>query len=236
MADLSQVLQVDEAAARLNVSRRELYRLIHEGALDAFEFAGRLAVPVDALRRLELAPRPVGRPFSPSSAWALLRMVSHLEVHGLSASRRSQLRRHLRAGHPDDLAGRLRSRAARRSWFVHPSMHRRLLDDKRFVPSGFSALDAVGADLVASEDRVEGYIEARQLAAAADEVGALDDSGIRNAVLHLVDDLAWLPQRMGLAAPAVVALDLIESGDPRAVAAGHKLWRHQLADFEGRDD
>lgn len=235
MVDLSQVLEVDEAAARLNVSRRELYRLIQEGALDAFEFAGRLAVPVEALRRLELAPRPVGRPFSPNAAWALLRMVSHLDVPELSASRRSQLRRHLRDGHPDDLAGRLRSRAARHAWFVHPSMQRRLLDDQRFLPSGLSALDAVGADLVASEDVVEAYVEADALAAVADEVGALDEAAVRNVVLHVVGDLSWVPQRIGLAAPAVVALDLIESGDPRAVAAGHRLWREQLADYEGRD-
>ena len=231
MTDLSDALDVHQAAARLGVSRPEMYRLIGSGAVSAHKFADRWAIPVEAVRRAELSPRPIGRPFSIAASWALLRLVSHLDVPELSPSRRSQLRRHLRDDDDRELAGRLRARASRRSLFAHPSSLPRLLADRAIVPSGTSALDEVDADLViGGAPPAEGYVHARDEASLFKAHSLMGGLGATNVLLHVVDDAVDVPLRVGVAVPAVVALDLIESGDPRSVGAGWTLWSQALAE------
>lgn len=227
---MTDAVDVRAAARRLGVSRPEVYRLIATGQLEAHKFADRWLISAAALRRASLAPRPSGRPIAITAAWELLRLISLLEVSAeVSPSRRAQLRRHLRGDDERELAGRLRHRAARHPLFVHPAVMERLREDQRLLRSGEAALAEVGADLVAGSGReMEGYVLRRDVAGLVDTHDLLEGTGVDNVVLHVVPDSVAPPQRLGVAAPAVVALDLIESGNSRSVAAGWQLWRREL--------
>jgi hypothetical protein len=96
--DLRDSVAADVAAQRLGRSPHEVRRLVRAGQVCAHRRAGRWFVPMSEVRRLQRLPQPVGRPFSPGSAWALLAMLAGDEPAGLSAPRRSQLRRHLHDG------------------------------------------------------------------------------------------------------------------------------------------
>jgi excisionase family DNA binding protein len=248
MPDLAEVLDVPQVAERLHLSRYEVYRLIRSGTLDSHRHAGKILVPRDAVARLELAPRPAGRPFSATVSWALLTLLA-LHQHPdevsdttdeLSSSRHWQICRYLQETEADELAGRLRRRARRRAYFAHPSLRHELLADRRFAPAGISALARVHADLVAGRDApAEGYISTADLDAVVEAYGLLDDAPTTNVIVHVVDDLELVPTFLDdrTATTPVVALDLIESGDPRTVEAGLELWHHTVGTYRrGRAD
>ncbi len=223
-------MSVAEAAARLGMSPAAIRHLVANGDLDAERFAGRISIPSQNVQRLGLAPRPSGRPFAPSGAWAILRMLSHQDVEGLSAPRRSQLRRHLRDDDSEGLAGRLRARAVRHGWYVHPSLHDNLVASASWLSSGRSALEQVNANLIGRVDPlVEGYLPAADLDHLAEAVAADRSPVAANVIVRAVGEVADVPSRIGVAAPAVVALDLIESGEARAVDAGWELWHGQMS-------
>ncbi len=76
--------------------RRDPPRLmVHTGLGDPSPRAVVVSRSQPRTRRLERLPRPVGRPFSPGSGWAMLALLAGDDVPYLSAPRRSQLRRHL---------------------------------------------------------------------------------------------------------------------------------------------
>lgn len=235
MQDLRDSVAADVAAGRLGRSPHELRRLLRAGQVCAHRRAGRWLVPVSEVRRLQRLPQPVGRPFSPGTAWALLAMLSGDEPGGLSAPRRSQLRRHLREGEADELAARLGRRANRRLMYTHPSMLGALADDPRVVLTGLAAAEDAGARLVAANsDDVEGYVGERDIAGLCSAFGLVDAEVIANVILLVVDDPAQVPHRSGIAAAPVVGLDLWESGDARASEEGQRLFADALEAFRER--
>ncbi len=235
MQDLRDSVAADVAAERLDRSPHELRRLLRAGQVCAHRRAGRWFVPVSEVRRLQRLPQPVGRPFSPGTAWALLAMLSGEELVGLSAPRRSQLRRHLREGEADDLAARLGRRAIRRLMYSHPSVLGALADDPRVVLTGLAAAEDASARLVAAEsDDVEGYVAESEVAGLYAAHGLIDAEEVANVVLRIVDDPAQVPHRSKMAAAPVVGLDLWESGDARASEEGRRLFADALEAFRER--
>ncbi len=167
-----------------------------------------------------------GVPSPPGSAWALLTMLAGEEPAGLSAPRRSQLRRHLLDADAAELAARLGRRAYRRFVDVHPSRLRALAADSRVVLTGLVAAGRAGARLVVTEDadEVEGYLAEGDLAALDADHGLVDAVDVANVVLRVVDDEVTIPCSTGVAAAVVVGLDLGESGDARACEQGQRLF------------
>lgn len=215
----------------LGVSDHEVRRLLAAGDLPGSRLAGRWVLPVDGVRRWKRRPRSSGRPFSPSSSWAVLRLIEGEALDdGLSASRRWQLRQHLDHD-PHDLAAKLRRRADRRSCRAHSSV---LVDlEQLLLRSGVSAVEDVGADLIVRDRVVEGYVSERDVKQLEVEFRLRDvDDYNANVVLHVVPAEIDLPFR-GHAPVGVVALDLIESGEPRAEDAGWRLWRDAVASAAG---
>jgi len=143
----------------------------------------------------------------------------------LPAPRLSQLRRHLRDSEPVELAGRLRHRARRDLVFVHPSQLDRLAADPRVIRSGWAMAEKAGAPLLAAEDApVEIYLAQHDVTAVREHYLIADADQVANAVLRVVDDHIAVPQADGIAAAPVVALDLFEAGDPRAVEGARQLF------------
>lgn len=74
-------------------------------------------------------------------------------------------------------------------------------------------------------DGFEGYVRAGQLDDVVKQFGLDDQSARPNVLLRVIDDEVW-PFEPGqrAASRAVVAVDLLESDDPRARRAGAELW------------
>lgn len=234
MLDLRDVLDAEAAAARLGVPADKLRMLIRSGELTGARRAGRWFVPVVEVRRLEGLPRPPGRPFSPHAAWAMLSLLAGEPVE-LPAPRRSQLQRHLREGDVEELAGRLRHRAERHLAFAHPSALPTLAADERLVRSGWGAAQQVGAGLLpVGDEPLEGYLRCSDLSSLREEHGLTDAIEVANVVLRVHTDGVAVPKVDGVAAAPVVGLDLIESGDPRGIDAGHQLFAAAVEAFRAR--
>ncbi|WP_211262248.1 helix-turn-helix domain-containing protein [Nitriliruptor alkaliphilus] len=235
MQDLRDSVTADVAAERLDRSPHELRRLLRAGQVCAHRRAGRWFVPMSEVRRLQRLAQPVGRPFSPGSAWALLAMLAGDDPTGLSAPRRSQLRRHLRDADGHELAARLGRRATRRLVYAHPSMLGALAADPRVVLTGLAAAEHAGARLVgADDDEVEGYVAESDIAGLYAAYGLVDAETVANVVLRVVDDAAQVPRRSGMVAAPVVGLDLWESGDARACEEGQGLFTAAVEAFRAR--
>lgn len=235
MLDLRDSVAADVAAARLGRSPHELRRLLRAGQLCAHRRAGRWFVPMSEVRRLQRLPQPVGRPFSPGPAWALLAMLAGDDPAGLSAPRRSQLRRHLLDADIDELAARLARRATRRLVYAHPSMLDALAADPRVVLTGLAAAEQAGARLVGADDgELEGYVAESDIPGLYVSHGLVDAEEVANVVLRAVEDAAQVPRQSGMAAAPVVGLDLWESGDARASEDGQRLFAEALEAFRER--
>jgi hypothetical protein len=235
LQDLRDSVAVDVAAQRLGRSPHEVRRLVRAGQVCALRRAGRCFVPISEVRRLQRLPLPVGRPFSPGSAWALLAMLAGADFAGLSAPRRSQLRRHLHDAEIHELAARLGRRASRRLVYAHPSMSDALAADPRVVLTGLPAAEHAGARLVGADNgEVEGYVAESDLGGLYAAYGLMDAEVVANVVLHVVDDEVQVPRQSGMAAAPVVGLDLWESGDARASDEGQRLFAEALETFRER--
>jgi hypothetical protein len=233
--DLRDSVAADVAAQRLGRSPHEVRRLVRAGQVCAHRRAGRWFVPISEVRRLQRLRQPVGRPFSSGSAWALLAMLAGDEPTGLSAPRRSQLRRHLHDAEIHELAARLARRASRRLVYAHPSMLDALAADPRVVLTGLPAAEHAGARLVgADNDELEGYVAESDLAGLYASYGLVDADTVANVVLHVTDDEAQVPRQSGMAAAPLAGLDLWESGDARASEEGQRLFAEALETLRER--
>lgn len=217
------MLGVAEAAAELGVSPRRVRQMLADGVLGG-EHVGRAWV-IDArqMRQVESRRAEVGRPWSPMSAWAVLALADG-EEPDLSPVARSRARKRLAQG-LDCVADRLRSRADRRWFYAHPGVLDRLGESSQAVRSGISAAVEHGADLVIG-DGFEGYVRAGDIGEFVSRFGLDDQADRPNVLLRVVSDAAW-PFRPGQrsAGRAVVAVDLLESDEPRARRAGAELLK-----------
>ncbi len=215
------MLGVAEAGVELGVSPRRVRQMLASGVL-AGEHVGRAWV-IDAgqLHKVESRRAEVGRPWSPRSAWAVLALADGDEPD-LSPVERSRARKRLAQG-LDCAAGRLRVRAERRRFYAHPGVIGRLGEASQVVRSGISAVGEHGADLVV-RDGLEGYVRASDLDELVSQFGLDDQAARPNVLLRVVGDVAW-PFRPGQrsAGRAVVAVDLLDSDEPRSRRAGAEL-------------
>lgn len=219
------ILGVAEAAEELGVSPRRVRQMLADDVL-AGERVGRAwVIESEQLRQVEHRRPEVGRPWSPASAWALLALADG-EDPDLSPVNRLRARKRLAEG-LDVVAGRLVARADLRRFYAHPSVLDWLVDAPAVVRGGISAAAEHGADLVAG-DGFEGYVRAGDLDDLVSQFGLDDQAARPNVLLRVVDDAVWPFQSSQVAAGrAVVAIDLLESDDPRSRRAGADLVMHE---------
>lgn len=236
--DFTDVLTVKQAAERLDLAPSELSRWVRRGDLQARKLGSQWFIPTCEVERARYLSWPVGRPFSERASWGILQLLNHEPSVPEQPSRIWQLRRALR-DHADDVeqfAGKLRSRAERQLFYAHPAvmptLHDRIKQRDDIMLSGLSALGDMKdiSDLLPGHDTVEAYVQSSKLPEVRSALGLVDDFPTYNVVLHVVnDEVAWPRFRLGVAPPALVALDLLESGEPRAVNEGRRILREQLA-------
>jgi len=188
--------------------------------LEADKIAGRWLIHRASLDRRQDADIVDGRPYSAANAWALLCLSDGLPVDWVSPSALSRLRSKLRSHGLLALAPRLRARAHRLSFRAHPSALQRIAQEPEVVKSGVSAAFEAGSDIQAAEE-LEAYVSAARVDALASRYH-LEPSDRPNLVLHVVgDDLpfAW----ENCVGRACIAIDLLESDDPRSRRAAREL-------------
>jgi len=219
------VLSVVDAAEELGVSPRRVRQMLADGVLSAERVGRAWVIDAEQLRQLEHRRPEVGRPWSPRSAWAVLALADG-EEPDISPVERSRARKRLAQG-LGVVAGRLGARAERRWFYAHPGVLDRLAEAPEVVRGGISAAAEHGADLVAGNG-FEGYVRAGDLDEFVSRFGLDDQAARPNVSLRIVRDVAW-PFRLGQgsAGRAVIAVDLLESDDPRARRAGAELLEHQ---------
>ena len=215
------LLGVGDVAAVLGVSSRRVRQMLAHGTLPGQRVGRTWVVDRADLEPLRHQRPPVGRPWEPASAWALLAMASGREA-ALSASQRSRARRRLDTG-LEHFLERLVVRAEPRRCYAHPSVVGLLGNETGVVRSGVSAANHYQLDVVAV-DEFEGYVRSSVLAALVNRF-ALDEHSERpNVVLRVVDDGLWPFGSDEAVAPApVVAVDLLEAGDGRSRRAADQL-------------
>lgn len=214
-------LGVVEAAQLLGLSPRRVRQMLADGSLVGKRVGRAWVLESEQLRRLENGRPEVGRPWNPASAWTVLGLANG-ESHDLSPVERSRAKQRLALG-LDHLVGRLAARADRRWFYAHPGVLGRLADMPVVVRTGVSAAVEHGADLLVGEG-FEGYVRAGDLDALMLQF-RLESQPVRsNVLLRVVDDLVW-PFGPGERAAwrAAVAVDLLESNDPRTSRAGALL-------------
>jgi excisionase family DNA binding protein len=223
---LGVALRVRVAAERLRVTEQEVRRLIGVRELAATRFGGSGQWQVDAAAvDQRVARRPVKwRPWVPAVAWAAMWLLSGLGVDWLSRGDLARLRRRLAAiDDLDVLVASLRRRAAVEYGRILPEYVDRVASAQGVVRTGVSATAETGADLV-STGAVDLYCAPDQRPSLIARYGVDLSSANSNLTLRTPtgDGLPVLVDR-DVMPPAVVAVDLYESLDPRTHRAGHDV-------------
>ena len=216
---------MSEAAHALRVSDRRVRAIIRSGVLPARRSGGRWLIRrADVEQRLRRRRR-AGGPLSQAKAWALVLKCSGADwPAAMPAWDRSRLQRKLAEGSLLALASDLRNRAEPCFFRADARVVQSLSGDPSLVRSGVSASAAYGAD-VRAPGVFEGYVRRADLDALAYRYALRTVAPVdANVVLHSVD--GQVPRtKEGIAPVAAVALDLLESDDPRAERAGRELAR-----------
>lgn len=210
-------VQVGEAAKDLGLSEQRVRALLAAGLLDGRKLAGRWFVFPESIERVRLRRNVRGRLLSPSNAWAFLLAASGQDPDWLSPWDRSRLQDRL-ASDWERWIPRLRDRASVARVQAHEGSLGKIRSDRRLVLSGISAAKQSGVDLI-RRDQVEAYVRERELPKLVREY-KLEESPRPNLVLHIVSGNWPFQEDQRVAPPAVVAVDLIESEDPRSRRAG----------------
>lgn len=226
-------IPVSAAARHLGLSEQRIRALAAAGEIAAAKVGGRWLIRAGSLEPGR-SRRVPGRPMDPCGAWGYLWILSGLSPDWLSPSTRSRLQRR-RLGDEQELIARLRRRSRLQDLRVHPGMLKRLRADGRLVLSGASAPRDHSVDLLAG-DEIEAYVRAVDYGDVVKRY-ELVEADLSNVRLRVVDDACWpFGDEMRVAPKPVVALDLLESDDPRARRAGKDLFGKSGADLgEVRD-
>ncbi|MCL1897792.1 MAG: helix-turn-helix domain-containing protein, partial [Micrococcales bacterium] len=163
-----------EAARHLNVSQRQVERLVAAGTLSPTRQVGR-AFMIDAasVARLAEQDRQKGRPWHRSTAWAGLWRLSGLETPWLSRQASRRLDQRLVQISPDQLLWICRDRVQTKRFRASESFLTQLSAGLRLT--GSSAAQPTRDLLSPPTDRVDGYVTSTECEAAVREFFLVED-------------------------------------------------------------
>jgi hypothetical protein len=196
----SDLVSLADASSILGVSSERVRQLVVAGDLPAQRFGNAWAVPMDALVARRHSSRPGGRPLGPLRAWR--------EIVGGDVD----------LGRP--------GRYPRRGDVVRCEMSQADLESlpgaAGALKSGVRGAIEYGASLIASNDH-DLYM-CRSAFDQLDSLVAVVPNSLSPIRLRVVDDDAWGIISHGELAPrGAVALDLLDSADPRHWIAAEEL-------------
>ena len=216
-------LDVHQAAQLLSLRPRSVLRLIRDGELPARKEFGRWRIlRSDVEVRRELGSRG-GRRYSPAQAWGLITIVSGGQAPWLARVSRWRVERQLDHGRSlDELRSALAGRGRAHRYAAHPDSIARLGGVTGAMLSGLPGAAASGVGVIASSEHYEAYLPASILDEAVREHHLRED--LEGSVILRPVVAGALPRPWPAVAPGLaVALDLLESRDPRARQVGRDL-------------
>jgi hypothetical protein len=222
VSERNPLLSSRDAAARLGVVPSRVRGLAESGQLKGRKVGHRWVFAASEVERWAARHKAPGRPLSSSASLGLLFELSGQPANWLDRVSRWKALHSQAAGDPDLLVARSARRADRIERRAHPSDLPRILIEPGVVRSGISAAEDHGIDLLAP-GVIEAYV-AHRLAKDLDRRYSLVPSDDPNVILHAVD-LPRALQGRGVMPLVVAIVDLLESGEPRAVAAARRAWR-----------
>lgn len=231
-------IDVKEASRRLGVNDSRVRQLLRAGDLRGRHLGNSWLILAEDVVRFQRNGRRPGRPLAPKRAWAVLDLLDGGRAAWLSDSARSQVRRYLADlvdPAPDDWRAVLRRRSRVLEVEAHPAAIERLRRVNGVRPVGPSAAVGRGFDIVALAESIpEFYIAEEQWSdlyrSLALREGA--ESNLRIRVPNEVWPFADAgPSGNGWVGDAVLAADLLEAAEPRAVAAGAARLGELLASW-----
>lgn len=196
----SDLVSLADASSILGVSSERVRQLVVAGDLPAQRFGNAWAVPLDAIVARRHSARSGGRPLGAARAW---REIVDGEID---------------LGRP----GRYQRRAEIVRCEMSQADFESLPRAVGALMSGVRAAIELGASLIASDDH-DLYLSRRAFDQLVSLVAAVPDS-LGQIRLRVVDDDAWEIMSGGEFAPrGAVALDLLDSADPRHWIAAEGL-------------
>ena len=230
---------VKEAAERLGIDPSRVRQLLRAGELPGRQIGREWLVAAEDVARLESQQRLRGRPLGPRRAWGLLDLLAGGSAPWLSPVARSQVRasvEKLEGADADRWRAALRGRSELLPCQAHPSAIPRLLRDEGVRPAGENLAADRGFDLVIAGREVDMragleinqvYVELDRWPALARALAIRAAPGQANLVVML-PKIVWPFEGHGEVPDSVLAADLLESAEPRAVRAG-ALMLNELA-------
>lgn len=215
----------------LGVTQNEIRRLQAHGSLAGQKVGGRLLFETAELNRLQHSERSAGRPWSPSTAWAALELLSGLGTSLIDQPRTSRLKRRLKELSPDQVHWLARGRARVKRFHASPRALSRVVS--LALPTGDSALadDDVAIRFGLAEARndshFDGYLTASLDRAVSSARLREDPSG--NVTLRELP--TWNLAERVLGSDALIALDLMDSDDVRERSAGRQRIEDLINDL-----
>jgi excisionase family DNA binding protein len=221
-------MAVSEAAVRLGVSEPRVRQLLAAGRLAGRRLGRSWLVDDVDVARLEQQRRQPGRPLGAGRAWGLLDILGGGNAQWLSAPARSQVRASMRkyvGASADRWRAALVGRSRAVECQIHPAAVRRLLASDAVRSTGAVVASRRGFDLqVAHADVDHVYVDPDswpELSAAL-AVRPRDlarPSGLANLVV-LLPQVPWPFAGRAEVPDSVLAADLLDSPEPRAIRAG----------------
>lgn len=234
-------ISVADAAARLGLSEPRVRQLLQSGDLTGRKLGRSWLVSAEAVGQLRERERLPGRPLGPQRAWGLLSLLAGTRAPWLSPSARSQLeagKSRLADASPARWQAALRGRCDVLYCQIHPAGIARLLSHDGVLPAGLAVVAERPFDLVLPPREIDQvYVDpeawpAIGRALAVRKAGPGNPDVTSNLLVHLpkvpwpFGDRTELPD-------SVLAADLLDSSEPRAVRAGarriNELLRERLA-------
>jgi excisionase family DNA binding protein len=221
------------AAARLGVSGRRVRKLIESGELRGHQLAGVWLVDAgDVATRLGSTPTR-GRPWSERVSWGGLWLLSGLRPDWLSSVEIWRLRNRFEVLSAESLAMAVRRRTRVEQCRILPAYLDKIAAEAGVVAGGLTAAETVGADIVGL-DLTEIYCDVATRNRLFDHFAIRATTDRANLIVRSIEDTELAPrllnQRRDMPA-AAVAVDLLESNDPRTVHAGADLATRLLTEF-----
>jgi hypothetical protein len=197
---MSELVPLADAADLLGLSVERVRQLVVGGQLPGQRFANVWVVPKDAIAARRHSPGVRGRPLGPQRAWQEI-LAGPIDLQS--------------AGRYQRRANIIRCDMSQADVGALPEMVGALIGGVR------AAIDL--GEQLALDDSVDLYLPAESFHGLDARVAFVPDAAGRVA-LRVVDDAAWKLIPDGALAPRnAVALDLLESGDPRHWIAGEHL-------------
>ena len=218
-----------QAAGVLGVGSREVQRLGQVGALTVLGTAGRTTLFDPAsVHRYSQQAKAAGRPWTATTAWAAVDLLTGGNAGWLDARRRRRLRARLARLDAAGLIWLARRRSTRAEFDAPDSR----LGELRAAVIATSTSDEeerldVDFELLPNNRKVHGYIAADLLTDLTGRFG-LYPFVAGNVVLQVV---GVAPDVTVRASSVLTALDLAGSADPREQSAGRRYLEHALTEF-----